>query len=63
MADTAIQRRVERPDPEWVRGLCPVCGEELISECEWILDRGYVIFWACWGSKAEPPTCRYFRAL
>jgi hypothetical protein len=57
--------RVERPDPEWVRGICPCCGAVVVSNCYYVGGRGYVIVWECWLSLGEPAerTCAYRRVL
>jgi hypothetical protein len=53
----------ERPDPAWVRGRCPECGDELVSHLYYKRNEGYVIQWECWASRYEPPTCDYKKAL
>lgn len=55
--------RVERPEPEWVRGACPRCGEDLVSNCYYVAGRGYLVLWECWGALADEPTCDYRRVL
>lgn len=55
--------RAERPDPEWVRGICPRCGEELISHCYYVAGRGYLVVWECWASLGSTPNCDYRRVL
>jgi len=52
-----------RPNPEWVRGRCPECGDELVSNLYYIGGRGYIIRWECWGSLQENPQCQYKRVL
>lgn len=52
-----------RPDPEWVRGRCPECGDDLVSNLYYIGGRGYLIKWQCWSSLSESPTCRYEKVL
>jgi hypothetical protein len=57
----------ERPDPDWVRGTCAVCGEPVVSNCYYATlpdgSRGYVLVWECWASLAEPPRCDYRKVL
>lgn len=53
----------ERPEPEWVRGVCPRCGEELVSNSYYVGGRGYLVLWECWGSLVKDPTCDYRRVL
>lgn len=53
----------ERPDPEWVRGHCPRCGQELVSNCYYVSGRGYLVIWECWASRDPEPTCDYRRVL
>ena len=55
--------RQERPEPDWVRGKCPRCGEALVSNCYYVAGRGYLILWECWASLADQPTCDYRRVL
>lgn len=59
------ERKMERPDPEWVRGECVICGEDLVSNAYYTGGRGYLIFIECWGSLGEPSqrTCDYRRCL
>lgn len=56
-------RKKERPDPEWCRGPCPVCGEVTVSNAYYCGGKGYLIFVECWGSLGEAPTCDYRRLL
>ena len=37
-----------RPRPEWVRGQCPQCGDDLVSNCYYVGGRGYLICHECW---------------
>ena len=53
----------ERPDPAWVRGRCPECGDELVSHLYYKRNEGYVVQWECWASRYEPPTCDYKKVL
>jgi hypothetical protein len=52
-----------RPDPQWVRGNCPECGDDLVSNMYYIGGKGYLIAWECWSSLMENPTCAYRRFL
>lgn len=52
-----------RPDPQWVRGRCPECGDDLVSNLYYIGGKGYVIRWECWGSLQENPQCHYKKVL
>jgi hypothetical protein len=52
-----------RPDPEWVRGKCPRCGDDLVSNLYYRGGKGYIIRWECWSSLGEVPTCEYRRVL
>jgi hypothetical protein len=62
MSDPAQEQRVEvRPDPDIVRGHCPACDEEIISEARWdARGHRYVVWWACWG-KLNGTGCGYER--
>lgn len=55
----------DRPAPEWIRGKCPKCGDDLISNCYYVGGRGYLICWECWSSLGEEgtTTCDYRRVL
>ena len=53
----------DRPRPEWVRGVCPQCGDSLISNCYYVGGRGYLVTWECWASLNENPTCSYRKVL
>ena len=59
----AATARTERPDPDWVRGRCPMCGEEVVSNCYYVGGKGYIIVWECWASLGEGATCDYRRVL
>ncbi len=52
-----------RPDPQWVRGRCPECGDDLISNMYFSLGDGYIIRWECWNSRGDDPQCSYRRVL
>jgi len=59
------ERKAERPDPEWVRSSCPLCGEDVVSNAYYVGGKGYLIFWECWaalGPESEQ-TCGYRRVL
>lgn len=55
------------PDPQFVRGECPVCGESVVSNVYYVGGKGYVSVWECWGSlqanAGRPNTCNYRRVL
>lgn len=53
----------ERPDPAWVRGRCPECGDELVSHLYYKRNEGYVIVWKCFSSMGDEPTCTYEKVL
>jgi transcription elongation factor Elf1 len=55
--------RQKRPNPDWIRGVCPRCGEELVSNCYYVKGRGYLVVWECWSSRTEDPACDYRRVL
>jgi hypothetical protein len=56
-------QRSERPDAQWARGVCPECGEELVSNTYYVTGRGYLVIWECWASLSEEPTCSFRRVL
>lgn len=53
----------DRPDPQWIRGKCPNCGDDLVSNLYHIAGRGYFIRWECWSSLKDTPTCDYKKML
>ncbi len=64
MSDTATKRREERPEPEWVRSKCPMCGEVVVSNCYYVGKiKSYLIVWECWASLGDERTCDYRRVL
>lgn len=58
-------RKQERPDAHWVRGRCPECGEEVVSNCYWQGGKGCIIINQCWASLGPPEerTCTYQKVL
>lgn len=52
-------RKEERPDPQWVNGTCPCCGEDTVSNAYYVGGKGYLLFVECWASLGEQPTCSY----
>lgn len=51
-----------RPGADWVRGTCPCCGDDVVSNVYHVGGKGYIIVWECWGSLQWPnPTCDYRR--
>jgi hypothetical protein len=52
-----------RPRPEWIRGKCPTCGDDLVSNCYYVGGRGYLIAWECWASLGDNPKCNYRKVL
>lgn len=32
----AYDGKSDRPRPEWVRGICPQCGDQLVSNCYYV---------------------------
>lgn len=59
----AYDGTTDRPRPEWVRGNCPQCGSELVSNCYYVGGRGYIVLWQCWESLKDNPTCAYRKVL
>jgi len=53
----------DRPRPEWVRGICPQCGDELVSNCYYVGGRGYLVVWDCWTSLRDSASCTYRKVL
>jgi hypothetical protein len=61
-AVTVGEGKPERPNPEWRRGKCPACGDDIVFNC-YRIDGGYLACWECWGSLATVPTCNYRKVL
>jgi hypothetical protein len=61
--NTPLVRENGRPDPEWVRGKCPVCGDDLVSNLYYVGGKGYLVRWECWASLGKDPQCEYSRVL
>lgn len=53
----------KRPDPAWVRGRCPKCGDDVVSNMYYLSGKGYFIYWECWNKTSEPATCDYSKQL
>ncbi len=53
----------DRPKPEWVRGICPQCGEPVVSNCYYVGGRGFLVVYECWASLAETATCVYRKVV
>lgn len=53
----------DRPRPEWVRGTCPQCGSEIVSNCYYVGGRGFLVMHECWESLKNNPTCAYRKVL
>ena len=53
----------DRPSPDWIRGRCPQCGDDLVSNCYYVGGRGYLVCWECWSSINRHPTCGYRKVL
>jgi hypothetical protein len=63
IAPLDITLETGRPDPQWIRGTCPECGEVLVSNLYYIGGKGYILVWQCWASLGEKPTCSYQKVL
>jgi hypothetical protein len=61
--NTPRRTRDGRPNEEWVRGRCPECGDDLVSNFYYIGGKGYLLVWECWDSLREDPQCSYRRVL
>lgn len=59
----AISGPAARPDEEWIKGTCPVCGEVTVSNYYYCGGKGYLGVIECWASLGERPTCDYRRTL
>ena len=56
-------KNLNQPRSEWVRGTCPQCGDELVSNCYYVGGRGYLVYWECWSSLGENPSCAYRKVI
>ena len=54
----AYDGKRDKPDPAWVRGICPQCGDTVIANA-YYLGGKYLITHECWSSFGENPTCEY----
>ncbi len=52
-----------QPDPAWVRGKCPCCGDVVVSNLYYISGKGHLLRWECWSSLGDAPTCEYRKVL
>lgn len=52
-----------RPDPSWVRGTCPDCGEQTVGNLYYVGGKGYICRIECWASLSETPTCDYRKVM
>lgn len=59
----APQTTMGQPNPEWIRGTCPLCANYLVSHLYYVAQKGYLVIWECWGTHAAPPTCDYKKVL
>jgi hypothetical protein len=57
------ERPAERPDPAWVRGKCPHCGDVVVSNLYYVGGQGYLLRWECWSSLGEEATCDWRKVL
>jgi len=52
----------DTPDPDEVRGKCPMCGDPVVSRCFYVTGKGYICLWLCWSSLRKRG-CDYRRVL
>ena len=52
-----------QPKPEWTRGICPRCGDQLVANSYYVGGKGYLIVHECWASLGETPSCTYRKVL
>lgn len=50
----------DRPSPEIVRGRCPECGGEYVSNLYWHKDCGYLIRYECWEGLLPGGVCDFY---
>jgi len=53
----------DRPRPEWVRGRCPECGDELVSNLYYVGGQGYILRWECWNSLRDDAQCGFYKVM
>jgi hypothetical protein len=63
--ESAVPEEREPPDPAWVKGRCPVCGGDVVSNTYYVGGRGYFLRLECWNSLGSDrePTCDYRKVL
>jgi hypothetical protein len=54
---------LNHPPKEVVRGLCPMCGGEVIANLYYVQGKGYILMYECVGSLREEQVCDYRRVL
>jgi hypothetical protein len=59
---TAPKKR-SRPEPSWVCGTCPECGEVMVVNYYHVGGRGYLGYRECWASLGDQPTCHWSQSL
>jgi hypothetical protein len=48
------ERIAERPEPGEVRGRCVMCGELVVSRCDYDAEReAYILAWHCWAALTD----------
>lgn len=52
-----------QPDPQWVRGLCPLCGAPVVSNLYYVGGKGYLNRWECWNGTGMNDSCDYKRVI
>ena len=68
-ADVEIVRQASngvtdgRPPEARVHGICPQCGEVLVSNCYYVGGKGYIVEWRCWAGAQNSSACSYRRIL
>lgn len=58
-----VKKTGDRPDPEWVKGVCPLCGDDVVHNLYWIGGKGYLNRAECWSSLGSEPKCNYYKVL
>lgn len=58
-----VKTEGSRPHPDWVRGRCPECGDDLVSNLYYTGGKGYLLVWECWNSLQEDARCKYRKVL
>jgi hypothetical protein len=58
-----VPRLLPQPRPEWVVGVCPLCGGPLVHNSYYLGGHGLIYIEECWGALSFPAECAHRRRL